>query len=77
MSYEDLLQGVEYVGRVCGYKNVDLEFELVWVWDDYYVNVWRDGVEVASHLSSRGDFEDVWGWLETFYPDVDWDEQEF
>jgi hypothetical protein len=79
MSYENLVQGGEYIQRVCGYKNVDLDFELEWVWDDYYVNIWADSgtVMVAKHLSSLGDFEAVWAWLATNYPEVDWDEQEF
>lgn len=77
MRYEDLVQGVEYVGRVCGYKDVDLTFELVWVWDNYYVNVWQGKDVLVEHLSVQGDFEQVWEWLSINFPEVDWDEQEF
>lgn len=79
MSVGELISGLEYVQDVCGYKEVDLAFELEWAFDDYYVNVWADSgtVKVAEHLSSRGDFEDVWKWLATNYPEVDWDEQDF
>ncbi len=75
----DLIQGLGYIQDTCGYKEVDLAFELEWMFDDYYVNVWADSgtVKVAEHLSSLGDFEDVWLWLATNYPEVDWDEQEF
>lgn len=70
---------LRYLQDVVGYKNVQIEFELVWVFDDFYVNVWD--VETKQclewHLSSKGDFERVWQWLATNYPEVDWDEQDF
>lgn len=77
MSVGELIGGLEHVRRVCGYKEVDIQFDLEWMFDDYYVNVFRDGVLVAEHLSALGDFERVWAWLETNYPEVDWGEQEF
>lgn len=75
----ELTQGLGWVQDVLGYKGVDLTVELVWVFDDFYVNVWDNFAKkyLVEHLSSRGDFEDVWKWLATHYPEVDWDEQEF
>lgn len=79
MSVLDLVEGLEYVQDVCGYKEVDLAFELEWMHDDYYVNIWADSgtVKVAEGLSVLGDFEDVWAWLATNYPEVVWSEQDF
>jgi len=77
MTVGELVSGLDYIRDVCGYKDIDIAFDLVWVFDDFYVNVVREGVIVGEHLSVNGDFERVWAWLETNYPEVDWGEQEF
>ena len=79
MYLGEMLVALGRIQEVCGYKEVDLAFELEFVYDEYYVNIWADSgtVKVAEHLSSLGDFEAVWAWLATNYPEVDWDEREF
>lgn len=77
MSYGELQHQLNRIEEVCWYKQIELELELEWSFDDYYVNVWFEGEKIAEHLSSKGDFEQVWDWLKHHHPDIDWDEQEF
>jgi hypothetical protein len=51
-------------------------FSPVWAYDAFYVNVWDEEQKklVAEHLSSAGDCEDVWNWIEKQYPNIDWAE---
>jgi hypothetical protein len=72
MSVGELVGGLRHVQDVCGFRDVDLRFELEWAFDNYYVNVWRDGVVVAGLLPVVDDFRCVWEWLAVNYPEFEW-----
>jgi hypothetical protein len=72
MTVGELVAELSYVQAACGFRDIDLRFELEWVFADFCVSVWRDGVVVAERLPVGANFEPVWAWLGVNYPEFDW-----